>query len=152
MHEAIAHQNIERHIASALSGFVNELRLVDFAHYVRYVEMGMHDCLSDIVNEASMLFFSPGYLQLENVSNTSADWGTPASVSLNISINGAIARSFVNITILDTYAQIKLIYTSPRPNYENHSDLENFLCKELAENYLGKNNYLATSTQSQNFS
>lgn len=129
---------MERHIASALSGFVRELRLVDLSHYIGYVHNEKHNCLADIVVEAAKLYFAPGFIRFEDVAGANADWGSESSISLNISLNGSRARIFVNISIFEEYATVKLVYTSPHLQNADTQDLEDFCCRELAENYIGR--------------
>ncbi|WP_018689939.1 hypothetical protein [Ahrensia kielensis] len=138
MNEITTHSKIETQLAATMRGFIGELRLVDLAHYVSYIQMDRFDCLADIVGEASQLYFAPDFLQLEKVASVSSDWGTEASVSLNISFNGARARNVVNIVLYDTYATIKLLHTTSANSDISQQDLEDSCCREIEENYLGK--------------
>lgn len=138
MNEITSHSKLETQLAAILRGFISELRLVDLSHYVSYIQMDRFDCLTDIVGEASQLFFAPGFLHLEEVASVTSDWGTEPSVSLNISFKGAYAKNIVNIVMYDAYATVKLLHTSSIYVDMSQQEIEDSCCRDIEENYLGK--------------
>jgi hypothetical protein len=138
MNEMTLHSKIEAQLAATLRGFIAELRLVDLSHYIGYIQMERFDCLTDIVEEASQLFFAPGFLHLEKVASAASDWGTEPYVSLNISFNGARACNIANIVLYDTYATIKLLHSSSIDSGLSDEEIEDSCRREIEENYLGK--------------
>lgn len=132
------HPNLEACIASALGGMVRELRFVDLSHYIGYAHMEKFNCIKDVVISAAEFYFQPGFVRFEDVTQTSANWGEAAFVSLQISFDCLAARNFVNIVLHDTHAEIVLAYTDRNPLYDDAEQMEAICCREIDLNLLRK--------------
>lgn len=130
--------NIETCIASALGGMVRELRFVDLSHYIGYAQMEKFNCIKDVVISAAEFYFQPGFVRFEDITQTSANWGEAAFVSLQISFDCLAARNFVNIILHDTHAEIVLAYTDRNPLYDDAEQMEAICCREIELNLLRK--------------
>jgi hypothetical protein len=132
------HPKLEECIASALGGMVRELRFVDLSHYIGYAQMEKFNCIKDVVISAAEFYFQPGFVRFEDITQTSANWGEAAFVSLQISFDCIAARNFVNIVLHDTHAEIILAYTDRNPLYDDPEQIEAICCREFDLNLLRK--------------
>lgn len=71
-------------IVDALTGFTEEMKLIDVVDLVAYVRMERHGNIAELVSSAAELFFRKGTLKYAMSAAIDLDWGQPPEISLNL--------------------------------------------------------------------
>lgn len=128
---------LEAAIAEALARVAADLRLVDIGDFIAYLRLEQYSCLTDIVQNAAELYFTPGYVEFAGEGEISAEWGQAPEVTLMLVINSMKATAYVALKLCEDHAEIKLDYVNFSVPFEHDSDRVNLLIEDITANMIG---------------
>jgi hypothetical protein len=97
-------------VADALTGFIQELRLIELADFVAYLRLERHSQLGDLVTAAAEMFFAPQFLELGDGSYAKLDWSGQPAVFLNLVMQTAGATIYLTLTLQAERANVVINY------------------------------------------
>jgi hypothetical protein len=100
----------ERIIAEAIAPLAAELRLVNVEHFIAFMVLERYAFIADIVKSSAELHFAPGFLELGHGGDVRLDWGTPASITLDLILRPAGVTVYVSLTLSGDAAELALTY------------------------------------------
>ncbi len=97
-------------VADALTGFIQEIRLIELADFIAYLRLERHSQLADLVTAAAEMFFAPQFLELGDGSYATLDWSEQPSIYLNLVMQTAGATIYLTLTLENERANIAINY------------------------------------------
>ena len=97
-------------VADALTGFIQEIRLIELVDFIAYLRLERHSQLADLVTAAAEMYFAPQFLELGDGSYATMDWSERPSICLNLVLQTAGATIHLTLTLEDERANIAINY------------------------------------------
>ncbi|PVB62833.1 hypothetical protein DCO57_05480 [Labrenzia sp. 011] len=71
-------------IASALTDFIEDLKLVDVVDFVAYIRTDQHGNIEELIKTAAELYFKEGSLRYSMAAQADVEWETTPKISLDL--------------------------------------------------------------------
>ncbi|AMN53380.1 MULTISPECIES: hypothetical protein [Stappiaceae] len=71
-------------IASALTEFIEDLKLVDVVDFVAYIRTDQHGNIDELIKTSAELFFKEGSLRYSMAAQADVEWETTPRISLDL--------------------------------------------------------------------
>ncbi|MEM8748793.1 MAG: hypothetical protein AAGF28_00715 [Pseudomonadota bacterium] len=110
---------LEKLIMEKSCNFVRELRLVDLQDYVAFLRFGHHHQIADIVDSASEMEFTPGFLVYRENGFVNLTWDGQPSVALDLAIHVPGCVYEYRLSLRHTSASVEL--TGVQTNHDDGS-------------------------------
>ncbi|MGI9464896.1 MAG: hypothetical protein ACR2OM_13195 [Aestuariivirgaceae bacterium] len=126
-------QECEKILASALTGFAAELRMIDAVDLVADIRHERHNHLEDLINSSAELFFKQDTLRFSHDGEVDLKWDQPATVILSMEFSHMQVRAHFKLLIEAEQAGVQLEYLTDGSQDLEESDPEALLARALAD-------------------
>jgi hypothetical protein len=98
----------ERILAENIADVATELRLIDVANMIAFVQSQKSAAIEDLVNSAAELYFQNGALRYAWCADLDIAWDAFPSVSLNLEFRWSGVTAFFRLRLDSAYAGVDL--------------------------------------------
>lgn len=123
-------------VADALTGFIQEIRLIELADFVAYLRLERHSQLADLVSAAAEMYFAPQFLELGDGSYATLDWSEQASVYLNLVMQTAGASIYLTLTLEDERANVAINYIAYHVSCTEPEETKTLINRGISNNLI----------------
>lgn len=97
-------------VANAIKEVVSELRMVEVADYIAYIQLERLATISDLVDSAAELYFQPGTLKLGHGGESHVTWSEPPRIVLDLELRPRGVTVYFALTMEDQRAGVQVHY------------------------------------------
>ena len=123
-------------VADALTGFIQELRLIELADFVAYLRLERHVPLAEMVAAAAEMFLAPQFLELGEGSYATLDWSEHPSVCLNLVMNTAGATIYLTLTLREDRANVAINYIAYHVSRPEPGEITHLINRGISNNLI----------------
>lgn len=123
-------------VADALTGFIQEIRLIELVDFIAYLRLERHSQLSDLVTAAAEMYFAPQFLELGDGSYATLDWSERPSIYLNLVLQTAGATIYLTLTLEEERANIAISYIAYHVSCSEPEEIRLLINRGIAHNLI----------------
>lgn len=99
-------------VANAIKEVVSELRMVEVADYIAYIQLERFATISDLVDSAAELYFQPGTLKLGHGGEAHVSWSHPPRITLDLELRPRGVTVYFALTMEERQAGVQVHYVA----------------------------------------